>query len=79
VQEAVHSSLMRREKEMVVKIDLANAFDRVRHFFLFVVLQRFGFASNFISWVKACIGESWIAPLVNGKATDFFKASRGLW
>ena len=31
VQEAIHSSLSRNEKGMVIKLDLANAFDRVRH------------------------------------------------
>jgi hypothetical protein len=63
---------------MVIKLDLANAFDRVRHEFLFEVMRKFGFDSKFIRWIKACIGSPWIAPLVNGKVTDFFKASRGL-
>ena len=49
VQEAIHSSLNNGEKGMVVKIDLANAFDRVSHPFLFQVMQKFGFASDFIS------------------------------
>jgi ribonuclease HI/exonuclease III len=78
VQEAINSSLLRKEKGMVVKLDLANAFDRVRHSFLFDVLHKFGFGINFINWIRACISEPWIAPLVNGRATDFFKASRGL-
>eukprot|EP00253_Pinus_taeda_P027485 PITA_27485 len=43
VQEAIHSSLHRKEKGMVIKLDLANAFDRVRHSFLFEVLQKMGF------------------------------------
>ena len=63
---------------MVVKIDLPNAFDRVCHSFLFQVMQRFGFDSSFIRWVKACISRPWIAPLINGRATPFFQASRGL-
>jgi exonuclease III len=78
VQEAIHSSVLRKEKGMVIKLDLANAFDRVRHEFLFEVMRKFGFDSHFISWIKACIGSPWIAPLVNGKVTAFFKASRGL-
>jgi hypothetical protein len=41
-------------------------------------MRKFGFDSHFISWIKACIGSPWIAPLVNGKVTAFFKASRGL-
>jgi hypothetical protein len=78
VQEAIHSSVGNREKGMVIKIDLANAFDRVRHAFLFQVMECFGFDSSFIRWVKACISEPWIAPLINGRATSFFKSSRGL-
>jgi hypothetical protein len=35
VQEAIHTSILRREKGMIVKLDLANAFDRVRHDFFF--------------------------------------------
>ena len=63
---------------MVVKIDLANAFDRVCHAFLFQVVLRFGFEPSFINWVKACISKPWISPLINGRATTFFQASRGL-
>jgi hypothetical protein len=63
---------------MIIKLDLANAFDRVRHNFLFKVVENFGFAPAFINWIKACIGSPWIAPLVNGRATKFFQASRGL-
>ena len=78
VQEAIHSCLKNDDKGMVVKIDLANAFDRVSHPFLFQVMRKFGFASEFISWVKAYISKSWIAPLVNGRVAPFFQASRGL-
>jgi hypothetical protein len=70
--------VLRKEKGMVIKQDLANAFDRVRHAFLFQVMNKFGFDFHFISWIKACIGSPWIAPLVNGKISGFFKASRGL-
>eukprot|EP00253_Pinus_taeda_P006677 PITA_06677 len=63
---------------MVIKLDLANAFDRVRHEFLFAVMEKLGFSTKFINWVKACIASPWIAPLVNGRSTDFFQASRGL-
>ena len=78
VQEAIHSSMQNGDKGMVVKLDLANAFDRVNHNFLCQVMQRYGFAPEFISWVTACISKSWIAPLVNGRAAPFFQATRGL-
>ena len=78
VQEAIHSSLKNGDKGMVVKLDLANAFDRVNHSFLFQVMLRFGFAPEFVSWVKACISKPWIAPLINGRVAPFFQALRGL-
>jgi len=78
VQEVVHSSGQIKEKGMVIKLDLANAFDRVRHDFLFTVMTKMGFPITFINWVKACIACPRIAPLVNGRSTEFFNASRGL-
>jgi len=78
VQEALHSSILHREKGMVVKLDLANAFDRVRHNFLLEVMTSFGIDPMFIRWVKSCIGEPWITLLVNGRAANFFKSSIGI-
>jgi hypothetical protein len=78
VQEALHSSVRRKDKGMIIKLDLANAFDRVNHSFLFEVMRKFGFDQPFVNWIKACIGSPWIAPMVNGRVTKFFQASRGL-
>ena len=63
---------------MIIKLDLANAFDRVRYEFLFQVMHRFGFGVGFIRWIQSCINSPWITPLVNGRATGFFQSSRGL-
>ena len=38
VQEALHSSFQRGEKGMLVKLDMKNAFDRVKLPFLYDVL-----------------------------------------
>jgi hypothetical protein len=78
VQEALHSSLCRKDKGMIIKLDLANAFDRVNHNFLFEVMKKFGFDQSFVNWIRAYIGFPWIAPMVNGRVMNFFKASRGL-
>ena len=78
VQEAIHSSCQRKEKGMIVKLDLANAFDRVRLNFLFAVMLKLGFHPQLVCWVRACISGPWITPLVNGRPADFFQASRGL-
>eukprot|EP00253_Pinus_taeda_P024410 PITA_24410 len=78
VQEAIHSSISRQEKGFVLKLDLANAFDRVRHSFLFAVLRKMGFNFAFISTITACISGPWISPVINGRPCDAFQSSRGL-
>ena len=78
VQEIIHSSQQHQEQGILIKLDMANAFDGVRHSFLLQVISAFGFSSNFIKLIKACIGEPWIDPLVNGRPANYFKASRGI-
>jgi len=78
VQEALHSSIQCKDKGMIIKLDLENYFDRVRHKFLFRVMEKLGFTSPFINWIKSCIASPWIAPLVNGRDIKFFQAFWGL-
>lgn len=78
VQEAIHFSYSRNEKGFILKLDLANAFDRVRHSFLFAVLQKMGFSPLFLDIIGACISGPWIAPLINGRHGPSFQSSRGL-
>ena len=63
---------------MIVKLDLANAFDKVRLNFLYAVMFNLGFHPQLISWIRACISGPWIAPLINGRPASFFQATRGL-
>jgi mannosylglycoprotein endo-beta-mannosidase len=78
VQEAMHSSNLRKEKGMLIKLDMANAFDRVKLPFLYQVILSFGFEQEFVNLIKAYTNSPWIAPLVNRRLADFFKTSRGL-
>ena len=65
VQDVIHSSRGRKEKGIIIKLDLANTFDRVDHEILLKVMKRFNFKDRFISWVKYFITFSSIGPLVN--------------
>ena len=78
VQEAIHSSSQRKEKGMLIKLDMQNAFYHVKLPFLYDVLLTFGFSIEFVKLIKACTDRPWIAPLVNGRPYDFFQATRGL-
>ena len=48
VQEAIHSSFHRNEKGVLIKLDMKNAFDRVKLPFLYDVLISFGFCPDFV-------------------------------
>ncbi len=78
VQETIHSSKQRKEKGMLIKLDMANAFDRVNHSFLIKILLSFGFSLHFVHLINPCIDNPWIAPLVNGRPSNFFQARRGI-
>ena len=67
-----------KEKGMVIKVDMENTFDRVNHEFLFVVMQKFGFGTYFISLIKSHVGVPWITPLINGHPAPFFQSQRGI-
>jgi hypothetical protein len=66
VQEAIHSSQLVGEKGLVIKLDMANAFDRVKYDFIFQVMRKFRFSGEFIKWIASCIKAPWMAPLLNG-------------
>ena len=55
VQESLHSSFQRKEKGMIIKLSMKNAFDHVKLSFLYQVLLSFGFSAEFVSLIKACI------------------------
>lgn len=78
VQETIHTSMKRNEKGMLIKLYMANAFDRVNRSFLIRVLVTFGFSPHFVQLINACINNPWIAPLVNGCPSNFFQARRGI-
>lgn len=78
VQEAIHSRQSRNKKGFILKLNLANAFDRVQHSFLLAALKKIGFDACFLNLIKACISGPWISPLVNGKPGEAFQSSRGL-
>ncbi|BFG21593.1 hypothetical protein CerSpe_078670 [Prunus speciosa] len=54
------------------------AYDRIEWDFLFVLMEKMGFASNWIRLVKACLTTVSFAVIVNGRPGRSFKPSRGL-
>jgi len=63
---------------LCLKVDFEKAYDSVRWEFLYDMLQKMGFHSKWISWIRGCLESASISVLVNGSPTEEFKPKRGL-
>lgn len=80
VQEVLHTMKQKgRSKPLVVvKIDLAKAYDRLRWSFIRSVLMDFNLPHNVVEVIMNCITTSKMRTLWNGTMTDSFEPSRGI-
>jgi len=62
---------------LCLKVDFEKAYDSVRWEFLYDMLQKIGFHSKWISWIRGCLESASISVLVNGSPTEEFKPKRG--
>ncbi|XP_073122746.1 uncharacterized protein [Henckelia pumila] len=77
--ELTHSiNLPARGGNVILKLDMAKAYDRVQWSFLLDVLRRFGFSEKVVRMVRACISFCKFSVNVNGTPAGFFASSRGL-
>ncbi|KAI0497186.1 hypothetical protein KFK09_020408 [Dendrobium nobile] len=67
-----------RGGNMIMKLDIAKAYDNINWNFIYSMLHLFGFDEHFISLTKRCIESPYFCIIVNGKSHGFFKASHGL-
>ncbi|XP_027096071.1 uncharacterized protein [Coffea arabica] len=67
-----------RGGNIVLKLDMTKAYDRVSWPFLLQVLRRFGFGVRWIDMIWRLISNVWFSVLINGATQGFFKSSRGL-
>ncbi|XP_060190564.1 uncharacterized protein LOC132619785 [Lycium barbarum] len=78
-QEIVHDIRIRgNPANVIIKLDMAKAYDRVSWLFLTKVLRRMGFGEFTIDLVFRVISNNWYSILINGQPHGFFKSSRGV-
>lgn len=63
---------------MVIKLDVAKAYDRVYWFFLIKVLKKMGFSNGFVDIIWRLISNNWYSVLINGQSHGFFHSTRGV-
>lgn len=80
VQEIIHSMSRKKGRggNMVIKIDLEKAYDRLEWCFIRDTLSLFKFPSHLINLIMSCVSSSLIAILFNGGALESFLPSKGI-
>lgn len=58
---------------VVVKLDMAKAYDRVSWKYLVRVLRKFGFSKRIINMVVRLISNNWYSVIMNGQNFGFFQ------
>ena len=61
----------------LVIMDIEKAFDSLDHDFLVTVLNKFGFASNFISWIKLPLNSQQSCVVNGGNTIPHFNLDKG--
>ncbi|KAK6780052.1 hypothetical protein RDI58_022236 [Solanum bulbocastanum] len=63
---------------VVIKLDMTKAYDRVSWSFTCLVLRRFGFGEAFIDMIWRIMSNNWYSIIINGHRHGFFHSTRGL-
>lgn len=63
---------------LILKLDMAKAYDRIQWRFLFRVLELRGFPPPLLDMIRRCISLCGFSVLVNGQLSGFFQSTRGL-
>ena len=78
VQDVIDYCTILEKQGLILFLDFKQAFDCVRHDFLFETLKRFNFKESFIRWVKAMYTNARGKVINNGWLSDSFKIDRGV-
>ncbi|CAH9139932.1 unnamed protein product [Cuscuta epithymum] len=67
-----------RGTNLIVKLDMAKAFDKISWFFLQAVLSKFGCSHIFVTLVMNHLKSTHFSVLINGSPKGYFQPQRGV-
>jgi hypothetical protein len=78
VQESARALHAKKEAKLLLKVDIAKAFDSILWSFLISLLRQRGFGARWLRWIALLLRTAQTRVLVNGSAGDPFRRARGL-
>ena len=76
--EVIDTMLKRKENGVLCKLDIEKAYDQINCNCILKVMQKTGFGTKWIRWIKRCITTTSFSILINGSPEGFFNSTRGL-
>ena len=78
IRDVVEFLKFTNKEGIVLSIDFNKAFDRVEHYFLFRVLEKFNFGERIINWLRLMYSTATARVKCNGVLTDSFPLQRSV-
>ena len=78
VHEAIHSLKSTWRLGMMIKIDIAKAYDKLSWQYMDKMLEAFGFGPEWVEWVMSLVSTSFFNILLNGSPTKVIHLSWGI-
>ena len=72
VHEVMHSLKISRTPGMMIKLDIAKAYDKLNWEFMEKMLGAYGFSPDWVEWVMDLVSSPFFNILLNGSLTSTF-------
>ncbi|XP_059295557.1 uncharacterized protein LOC132048893 [Lycium ferocissimum] len=63
---------------VIIKLDMAKAYDRVSWLFFIRILHKIGFSEGFVDMIWRPMANNWYSVMINGQPQGFFHSTRGV-
>ena len=72
IHEMIHSLKIYQRPSMLIKLDIAKAFDKLSWQFMGKILEAYSFCPEWIEWVMNLVTTPFFSILLNGSPTQVF-------
>jgi hypothetical protein len=74
----LHSVYHGKQQGFLLKLDYEKVHDKVNWPFLMEILQKKGFGSKWISWIRSILHRGSVGLIINNEEGEFFQTGKSL-